>query len=141
MQEKIDKSQQENKKTPPKKERKPINWSLILIFFLLGFMLTIPSMISRMLPSTGSRVAKSGNDVFILVKDNMVLHLKDNGTSFDFVSSLTNGDSPTETALSPELSLSGNKMMVIGEKSVDIYIYDASRKDFVFHKKIDYPME
>ena len=141
MQEKIDKLQQDNKKTPKKKERKPINWSLILIFFLLGFMLTIPSMISRMLPSTGSRVAKSGNNVFILVKDNMILHLRDNGTSFDFVSSLTNGDSSTETALAPELSLSGNKMMVIGEKSVDIYIYDASRKDFVFHKKIDYPIE
>jgi hypothetical protein len=135
MEEKNNKVKKNDLKTKPSRQ---LNWSLILLFFLIGFMITLPSLIVKVVPAQGSRITKVGKDIFLLADDNTIVHLRDRGVSVSFVEKITNGNTLSKPMENSQLAYSGNKFFVIKENSVDIYIYDVKDKKFKFSDNIDW---
>ena len=135
MEEKSNEAKKNDLKT---KASKPLNWSLILIFFLIGFMITLPSLIVKVVPAQGSRITKVGKDIFLLADDNTIVHLRDRGVSVSFVEKITNGNTLSKPIENSQLAYSSNKFFVIIDNSIDIYIYDVGCKKFKFSNNIDW---
>ncbi len=60
--------------TKGKKKKIVLNWNSILVFFLLGFIITLPGILVKLIPATSGRVVKFGHEIFTLKDNGMVYH-------------------------------------------------------------------
>mgnify|MGYP001275713758 CR=1 FL=1 len=114
-----------------------INWSSVVVFFLLGFMITMPAVIMKLVPSTGSRIIKVGNELLFLKDQDTLIHVKEQKNEPVLFDVITSPDTSGVTCERAEMSFSGNRIYVLKDNTIDVYRMNPRSGRFEFYKTLD----
>lgn len=116
------------------KQKKKINWTAILIFFLLGFVITLPGIMIKLLPAHSGKIIKFGDDLFILKNNGIVYHYSTKKGQFNLVEKFGNDDGNTYSNI--EMLFTGSGVVINKGDKVDLIKYNIKNKHFEYEKTV-----
>ena len=117
-----------------KKKKIGLNWNSILVFFLLGFIITLPGILVKLIPATSGKVVKFGHEIYTLKDNGIVYHYDIKNEKIKLVEKVGNDDG----TLYPDAQmLFGVGKIIVNKGNVlDIITYNIKAKKYEFSETI-----
>ncbi|MCD6578878.1 hypothetical protein J7L48_05335 [bacterium] len=117
-----------------KKKKIGLNWNSILVFFLLGFIITLPGILVKLIPATSGKVVKFGHEIYALKDNGIVYHYNIKNEKIKLIEKVGNDDG----TLYPDAQmLFGVGKIIVNKGNVlDIITYNIKTKKYEFSETI-----